>query len=64
MVIYLRHPLHGTKVAISDLEAAADADNGWVRFDPTAPPAVEVAPLPLIAPVNALQGKRQRKIVD
>lgn len=68
MVIYLRHPLHGNKVATSDLEASADADNGWVRFDPSAP-VVEApaAPPPVVdspAPVNALQGKRQRKTID
>lgn len=34
MVIYLKHPKHGTKVAISDAEANADMRNGWERFDP------------------------------
>jgi hypothetical protein len=33
MHIYLRHPVHGTKVAISDAEAASDEENGWKRFD-------------------------------
>lgn len=37
MVIYLRHAVHGTKVAISEVEAAHDAENGWERFDPSAP---------------------------
>jgi hypothetical protein len=37
MVIYLRHPVHGAKVAISDLEALYDEANGWERFDPTVP---------------------------
>lgn len=32
MVIYLRHPRHGTKVAISEAEALADEENGWERF--------------------------------
>lgn len=36
-VIYLRHPVHGAKVAISDHEADADEENGWERFDPTVP---------------------------
>lgn len=36
-VIYLRHPVHGAKVAISDHEAYADEENGWERFDPTSP---------------------------
>lgn len=34
MVIYLRHETHGTKVAICDLEAAADKKNGWVEYRP------------------------------
>lgn len=33
MHIYLRHPDHGTKVAISDVEADEDERNGWYRFD-------------------------------
>jgi hypothetical protein len=33
-VIYLRHPIHGVKVASMDLEADADIENGWERFDP------------------------------
>lgn len=34
MVIYLKHPVHGMKVAISDLEAEYDKKNGWEIFDP------------------------------
>ena len=34
MVIYLRHPVHGSKVAIADAEADADEKNGWKRFEP------------------------------
>lgn len=33
MVIYMKHPIHGTKVATAELEAVADEKNGWVRFD-------------------------------
>jgi hypothetical protein len=33
-VIYLKHPEHGVKVACLDLEADADVENGWERFDP------------------------------
>ena len=32
-VIYLVHPTHGAKVAISDAEANYDAMNGWQRYD-------------------------------
>jgi hypothetical protein len=34
MVIYLTHFLHGAKVAISDMEAESDEQNGWVRYNP------------------------------
>ncbi len=32
-VIYLVHPSHGAKVAISDEEANYDAMSGWQRYD-------------------------------
>jgi len=32
MVIYLRHPVHGTKVACDEKEAEVDETLGWVRF--------------------------------
>lgn len=35
MVIYLRHQVHGTKVAISREEADYDISLGWEEFDPT-----------------------------
>jgi hypothetical protein len=41
MVIYLRHDRHGTKVAISELEAKQDEKNGWKRYtlaEPNLPP--------------------------
>ena len=40
-IIYLKHPIHGAKVAFSQEEAAYDAGHGWVEFDP----AVAAAPL-------------------
>lgn len=44
-MIYLRHPVHGTKVATLDMEAKADEENGWVRYEPGEPqaPATEAA---------------------
>jgi len=33
-VIYLKHPIHGAKVATMDLEADADERNGWERYTP------------------------------
>lgn len=32
-VIYLAHPLHGTKVACEEEEAKYDEKNGWKRYD-------------------------------
>lgn len=31
-VIYLRHEVHGTKVAIAEEEAQADEKKGWKRY--------------------------------
>jgi len=56
MVIYLRHPVHGTKVAISDIEAAQDLRNGWIVFNPDLP-AAAVASEP--EPVNNLPRRRR-----
>lgn len=36
-VIYLKHPVHGAKVASTDMEANEDRKNGWEDFDPTVP---------------------------
>jgi hypothetical protein len=33
MHIYMKHPVHGTKVAISEQEAEMDEHDGWERFD-------------------------------
>jgi len=54
MHIYLKHFTHGTKVAISDLEAEADEKNDWVRYNPDTPSDSEEA-----APVNTLGLKRK-----
>ena len=52
MHIYLKHPKHGSKVAIADEEANEDIKNGWVRY-------TLGAPEPEAEPVNEL--KRRRK---
>ena len=60
-VIYLSHPVHGAKVAISDMEADNDIQNGWSYFDPIGiPPVTAEAPVePVVEPVNALQPRRR-----
>ena len=52
MHIYLKHIIHGVKVAIADAEAAYDEKNGWTRYNPE---EVEEPP------VNALKRKYTRK---
>lgn len=54
MNIYLSHPDHGRKVATMELEAVADENNGWTRYNPDTPSDVEVA-----APINTLGIKRK-----
>ena len=75
-VIYLRHPKHGAKVAISDMEAENDLQNGWKEFDPaelefdSAPEvdAIIVDDAPDDPePVNELQprrGRRPRRVTE
>lgn len=50
-VIYMRHFIHGSKVAIDELEAQQDEERGWVRYTPGTPDEA--------APVNNLEGKRR-----
>jgi hypothetical protein len=59
MHIYLKHPVHGTKVAISDIEAEYDVENGWTIYNPYMPSIDEEA-------VNTLVVKRKytRKVVS
>jgi hypothetical protein len=57
-VIYLRHHRHGTKVAMSDSEAALDCQNGWEEFDPTENDEDSVEDEGA-EPVNVLQTKRR-----
>ena len=34
-IIYLKHPVHGTKIANMEAEAEADVANGWVVYNPS-----------------------------
>ena len=40
-----------------DLEADADEQNGWIRYNPNTPSKPEAAP------VNVLEVKRRRKVI-
>ena len=33
-MIYMRHPVHGTTVAVMEAEAIYDEENGWSRYTP------------------------------
>lgn len=59
-IIYLRHPVHGAKVATMDMEAEYDERNGWQRYTPGVEDDPDDEPAP---PVNAL-GRRRRKEVQ
>jgi len=67
MIIYLRHPKHGEKVAISNVEARDDKENGWEEFDPSSPddsesPASAEMPASVDSDApNALRARRRRK---
>jgi hypothetical protein len=54
-IIYLRHEIHGTKIATMDLEAEHDEQNGWQRYTPNEPEDE-----PVVA-VNHMLGRRRRK---
>ena len=56
MHIYLRHPIHGNKVAISEMEAAADSENGWVVYTVGTPSVPDAAVLS-----NGMELKRRRR---
>jgi len=57
-VIYMRHPVHGAKVATLEMEAEYDERSGWERYipsadsEPSAPPSVNVL------------GRRRRKELE
>ncbi len=71
MVIYLSHPQHGMKVAISEAEALADEQNGWGRFDPNrsvvpVPVATSVEPTTetFIEPLDSERDELTKQYVD
>jgi hypothetical protein len=65
-IIYLNHPIHGTKVATMDAEAEYDESNGWKRYelDTQPEPVVKEVKEVIAAPVNTLEVKRRRKTTE
>jgi len=65
--IFLRHPKHGEKVAISWLEAREDMEHGWEEFDPScsydseSPAPAEMSASDGSDAPNALRARRRRK---
>ena len=62
-VFYLRHPIHGAKVATLDIEAEYDMAHGWEPFEPESSDS-EPEPVEAVAvapePVNSLAEPRRR----
>ena len=58
-VIYLKHPVHGHKVACSDIEANQDEDYGWERYTVDTPVVEEIDVE--AAPANVLEVKTRRR---
>lgn len=54
-IIYLRHPVHGAKVATIEMEAVYDERSGWERYTPGVDDEPDAS-----LPVNTL-GRRRRK---
>ena len=56
-VIYLTHPVHGAKVACSDMEADFDEQQGWSRYNLGEETEPEIEPEPEPA---ARRGRRKK----
>jgi hypothetical protein len=52
-LIYMKHPVHGDKIATLELEAEHDEKHGWERYTPGEAPAPE--------PVNELRPRRRKE---
>ena len=65
MHIYLKHPIHGKKIAVLDIEAEKDKELGWEEFDPSEKIEQTVAKLEVDGEleVNELKTRRRRKLV-
>ena len=57
-VIYLVHPQHGAKVAISDHEAEYDEMHGWMRYDLDTPDTADEDAA--LTPINEMAEPKRR----
>ena len=63
-IIYMKHPIHGSKVATMEAEAEHDEMHGWERYElDTQPEPVEEVEV-LAAPVNTLEKRTRRKTAE
>jgi len=64
-IIYLKHPVHGTKVATMDAEAEYDETHGWERYELATQLEIVEKEVDEVdaAPVNILEVKRRRKSI-
>ena len=61
-IIYMKHPIHGSKVATMEAEAEHDESHGWERYElDTQPEPVEELEEVIAAPVNTLEKRTRRK---
>jgi hypothetical protein len=58
-MIYLSHPLHGSKVTTLEMEAQHDEKHGWVRYNPDTPSDSEE-----VASENTLRLRRKPRKVE
>jgi hypothetical protein len=65
-IIYLKHPIHGTKVATMEAEAEHDEAQGWERYELDTQPAIveEAVEEVIAAPVNTLEKRTRRKTAE
>lgn len=57
--VHLKHPIHGEKIALSEVEAKADQENGWVLADLAAPEPGEAD-----AELEALIAERDEAVAE
>lgn len=55
-LIYLRHPVHGVKIASLEQEAEHDEMHGWERYTPGQEASADPAP-----EINALTARPRRR---
>ena len=67
-IIYMKHPIHGSKVATMEAEAEHDESHGWERYELDTQPEpveeVEEVEEVIAAPVNTLEKRTRRKTTE